>query len=69
MKSAMDVLRDLSPMELVGILIIVVLIFKGKAGPVMSDIFRGGPTPPSHPLPGDDSRLLTRRRARTSLAA
>jgi hypothetical protein len=31
-------------------------------GPAIDDLFRGGPRPPSHPLPGDDSRFLTRRR-------
>ena len=33
-------------------------------GPVINDLFRGGPRPPSHPLLGDDSKFLTRRRSR-----
>ena len=33
-------------------------------GPVINDLIRGGPRPPSHPLIGNDSRFLTRRRSR-----
>jgi len=38
--------------------LVAVLIFGGggaKLGPVIRDLLRGGPRPPSHPLPGDDS--------------
>ena len=35
--------------------------------PALRDLFRGGPRPPSHPLPGDDSRLLTRRRSKSAI--
>ena len=31
-------------------------------GPAIDELFRGGPRPPNHPIPGDDSRFLTRRR-------
>ena len=33
-------------------------------GPAINELFRGGPRPPNHPIPGNDSRFLTRRRAR-----
>jgi hypothetical protein len=47
--------------------IAVLLVFNAKRiGPALRDIFRGGPRPPSHPLPGDDSRILTRRRGRVN---
>jgi hypothetical protein len=32
-------------------------------GPAIDELFRGGPRPPSHPIPGNDSRFLTRRRS------
>jgi len=35
--------------------------------PVLRDLFRGGPRPPSHPLPGDDSPLLNRRRTKSTI--
>jgi len=31
-----------------------------------ADLFRGGPRPPSHPLPADDSAILRRKKARPS---
>ena len=37
------------------------------AGPhflAFADLFRGGPRPPSHPLPADDTAILLRKRAR-----
>jgi hypothetical protein len=35
-------------------------------GPAISELFRGGPRPPAHPIPGHDSRFLTRRRTRVN---
>jgi hypothetical protein len=35
--------------------------------PALRDLFRGGPRPPSHPLPSDDSRLLNRRRMKSAI--
>jgi hypothetical protein len=47
------------------IFVVVLLVFNSRwIGPAIRDLFRGGPRPPSHPLPGDDSRILTRRRGR-----
>jgi len=37
-----------------------------KIGPALRDLFRGGPRPPSHPLPSDDSKILNRRRSHSS---
>jgi hypothetical protein len=31
-------------------------------GPAIEELMRGGPRPPSHPIPGNDSWFLTRRR-------
>lgn len=31
-------------------------------GPAINELFRGGPRPPTHPIPGNDSRFLTRKR-------
>jgi hypothetical protein len=36
------------------------------AGPVVIDLLRGGPRPPSHPLPADDSAILRRKKVRQS---
>jgi hypothetical protein len=41
----------------------VVLFWGDKLGPAIRDLFRGGPRPPSHPIPADDSRILNRRRS------
>jgi hypothetical protein len=37
-----------------------------KLGPAIQDMLRGGPRPPSHPLPADDSVILNRRRVRSA---
>jgi hypothetical protein len=51
--------------SVVGILIaITIMLSWGQLGPALRDLFRGGPKPPSHPLPGDDSKILNRRRAK-----
>jgi hypothetical protein len=55
--------------ELLVAFVVAVLIFGGgggKLGPAIRDLFHGGPRPPSHPLPGDDSKILTRPRRRPS---
>jgi hypothetical protein len=55
--------------ELLTILIIAVLLFGGgggKLGPAIKGMFRGGPKPPSHPIPGDDSEILNRPRRKPS---
>ena len=43
-------------------LLLVIFIGRGKLGPAIRDMFRGGPRPPSHPLPANDSEILTRTR-------
>lgn len=58
----------MGPAQLLLILIAAVLVFGPKS---LSELgrglaeginnFRGGPPPPTHPLPGDDSALLCRR--------
>jgi hypothetical protein len=45
-------------------LVMAALFLWGKVGPALRDLFRGGPRPPSHPLPADDSKILNRRRGR-----
>ncbi len=55
--------------ELLIAFVVAVLIFGGggaKLGPAIRDMLRGGPRPPSHPLPGDDSVILNRPRRRPS---
>jgi hypothetical protein len=37
-----------------------------KIGLAIRELARGGPRPPSHPLPGDDSRFLNRARSSPS---
>ena len=37
-----------------------------KLIPAIRDLFRGGLRPPSHPMPGDDSKILNRPRSRPS---
>jgi hypothetical protein len=52
----------LSMPVVVGLFIVAVVLFRGdKLGPAIRDLFRGGPRPPSHPIPADDSRILNRR--------
>jgi hypothetical protein len=55
--------------ELVTVLVIAVLLFGGgggKLGPAIMGMFRGGPRPPTHPIPGDDSEILNRPRPKPS---
>ena len=54
------------------LLLAVAIVFFGRS---LSDAliealsnFRGGPRPPTHPLPANDGSLLLRRRARKSKA-
>jgi hypothetical protein len=48
----------------VALFIVAVVLFSGdKLGPAIRDLFRGGPRPPSHPIPADDSKILNRRRS------
>jgi hypothetical protein len=51
---------------LISLLLVWVFFFSRKIGPAIRDMLRGGPRPPSHPLPADDSRILNRRRERPS---
>jgi hypothetical protein len=54
--------------DLIVVFATVVLLFMTKRlSAVLRDLFQGGPRPPSHPLLGDDSRILTRRRGRVSV--
>jgi hypothetical protein len=46
----------------VAVLLYILLYVRDRLGPAIRDIFRGGPRPPSHPLPADDSAILTRPR-------
>ena len=50
--------------ELMFVLFLAILLFSSgnKLGPAIRDLFRGGPRPPIHPLPADDSRILNRPR-------
>ncbi len=49
--------------DLFAVLVVAVLfLWGGKLGPAIQDMFRGGPRPPSHPLPSNDSRILNRPR-------
>jgi hypothetical protein len=53
--------------ELLVMLLLAIVLFGGnKLGPAIRDMFRGGPRPPSHPIPGDDSRILNRRPSRAT---
>jgi hypothetical protein len=54
--------------EVLTLLIVAVLLFGGggKLGPAIRGMFRGGPRPPSHPIPGDDSEILNRPRRKPS---
>jgi len=60
-------MRPLGATELdviVAVLFLLALFGGGKPGPALRDLFRGGPKPPSHPLPSNDSEILTRPRRR-----
>jgi hypothetical protein len=53
--------------ELVVMLVFAVILFdmnkfRDKIGPAIRDLLRGGPRPPSHPIPADDSRIINRPR-------
>ena len=51
--------------NLLFILMLGLAIFNWKkVGLAIQELGRGGPRPPSHPLPGDDSKILNRRRSR-----
>lgn len=57
---------------LIALIVIVMLSFRrGKLGPLIRAIeefknqFGGGPRPPSHPLPGNDSKMLNRPRSQS----
>jgi len=51
-------------LNLLFILIFGLAIFHWKkVGLAIQELARGGPRPPSHPIPGDDSKLLNRRRS------
>ena len=53
--------------NLIFILIVGLAIFSWKKiGLAIQELARGGPRPLSHPLMGDDSRFLNRRRSRPS---
>ena len=53
--------------DLLFILIIALAVLSWeKIGLAIQELARGGPRPPSHPLPGDDSRFLHRGRSRRS---
>jgi hypothetical protein len=50
--------------DLLFILIIALALLSWeKIGVAIQELARGGPRPPSHPLPGDDSKFLNRRRS------
>jgi len=56
--------------ELLAILLVILAMSGGGMfGPAIRGLFRGGPRPPSHPLPGDDSKILNRPRRPKKLAA
>jgi hypothetical protein len=70
-KSSMD-FRGLSGTETLVLIAAFSLLFVGKRRveeltetlrEAFSNFRGGGPTPPSHPLPSNDSALLTRRRS------
>jgi len=43
---------------LIGVGLGILCLLVSPKFPAFIDMFRGGPRPPSHPLPADDSRLL-----------
>ncbi len=51
--------------EVIAIVMALIFLARGKwLGLVISELTRGGPRPPTHPIPGDDSRFLTRKRVK-----
>jgi hypothetical protein len=52
---------DIARLALLAVVVIAAVFVARKAGPVLRDLLRGGPRPPSHPLPADDSRILNRK--------
>lgn len=58
-------MHNIGPAEIFGVVLVILLLLSAdKLGPAIRDLFRGGPRPPSHPLLGDDSKFLNRRRSR-----
>jgi len=54
--------------DLLFILIIALAVLSWeKIGLAIQELARGGPRPPSHPLPGNDSKFLNRVRSSPSL--
>ena len=54
--------------DLLFILIIALAVSGSKRiGLAIQELARGGPRPPSHPLPGNDSKFLNRVRSSPSL--
>jgi hypothetical protein len=51
------------PVVVVLFVLAVVLFWGDKLGPAITDLLRGGPRPPSHPIPADDSKILNRHRS------
>jgi hypothetical protein len=55
-------------LQLIVMFAFALLLFVGrnglrdKLGPAINDLLGGGPRPPFHPIPADDSRILTRPR-------
>jgi hypothetical protein len=45
---------------------IVLFRYAAEVSAAIRDLLRGGPRPPSHPIPADDSRILNRRSRRTA---
>jgi hypothetical protein len=43
----------------------VLLTNASRISAALRDLFRGGPRPPSHPIPAEDSHILNRRRRKT----
>lgn len=56
--------------ELLVILVVGMLLSRGRSiqaiAEALSQFKNGGPGSPSHPIPGDDSRILLRKRKRKS---
>jgi hypothetical protein len=55
----------MTAVDIIGLIRIVVitgmtiLLFR-VASPALKDLFKGGPKPPSHPLPPNDTEILTK---------
>ena len=52
-------------LALMAVLIAVCYVVSPKL-PALRDMFRGGPRPPSHPLPSNDSHILNRKRLKSA---